>query len=126
MQTEPSQLSGRQQKALVALLEHGVVTRAAEAAKCSYMTLKRWLRQPEFLGEYRKRRQELVEENMALIQKIAQTAVLTLHRAMTCGKSGDEIRAACAILDHAVKAVEFCDVIGRLEAIEKKLARKKP
>jgi hypothetical protein len=126
MTTETPQLTGRQQKALAALLERGTIKDAAEAAHCSYKTLRRWLREPAFLAELRRLRREVLEESVTLLQCLTRSAVVALGKNLNCGRPSSEIQAAALILDHATKAVELFDVIGRLEAIEKVLARRKP
>jgi hypothetical protein len=119
------ELSRRKEQAIECLLREASTKKAAESAGVSYRCLRNWLREPAFLAAYRRARRELVEEGMGFLQKLAQNAVVCLGRNLTCKRPGDEIRAAVAILDHAYRALETFDLVERLEAVEKTLARKK-
>jgi hypothetical protein len=104
--------------ALAALLTEPTHARAAATAGISEATLQRWLKFPGFRAAYRALRRELVEHALAKVQAAAGDAVETLRRNLACGHPGSEIRAAVAIIEHAIKAVEVLDLHQRLDDLE--------
>jgi hypothetical protein len=111
--------SGRKRElAIAALLTEPTVEAAALKAGVGYRTLKSWLKDREFLASYRRARSAVVEGALGRLQQVTGEAVDTLRRNLTCGRPGDEIKAAVAVLDHAIKAVELADLEARLTALE--------
>jgi hypothetical protein len=55
---------------------------------------------------------------VARLQSGAGEAVDALRRKLSCGRPGDEMRAAVAIIDHAARGVELLDLTDRIEALE--------
>jgi hypothetical protein len=113
--------SRRYPEAIVALMTEPTMEAAARQAGISANTLGRWMREPAFLTAYRDVRRTFVESAIARIQNATGEAVDALRRNLTCGRSGDEIRAAVAILDHASRGVELMDLAERLDALESRL-----
>lgn len=107
-----------QQKAITALLSTDTVLKAAKESGLSVETLYRYLRDPEFLKEYRSHRRHLMEATLGRLQNASDQATHTLRRNMACGNPGSEIRAAQIILENAVKGVELSDLMERVEALE--------
>lgn len=118
--------SRRQEQAIAALMTEPTIDAAAVRAGISPNTLGRWLREPSFLAAYRDARRAVVESAVARIQDAAGEAVTALRRNLTCGRAGDEIRAAVAILDHAARGVELLDLAERLDALESRLTDHPP
>jgi hypothetical protein len=110
--------------AIAALLELPTIARAAEKVGVSEGTLHNWLKLPEFKAAWRAARQRVVEESIALLQRMSASAVATLHRNLTCGKPTAEIAAAVATLDRALRGVELADLIERVEMLEQAQAQK--
>jgi hypothetical protein len=102
--------SRKQDLAIAALLTEPTVEAAARRAGVGVNTLHRWLRDPDFTAAYRTARRGAVEAAVARIQGSAGAAVDTLTRNLTCGRPGDEIRAAVAILDHAGRGLAEADL----------------
>lgn len=99
-------LSRRQEEAIAALLTEPTQAAAAAKAGIGEATLRRWLRQPDFLSAYRAARRELVEGAIGRIQAATGQAVDTLLAvARGGGKPGDRVRAAKALLDHAFRGL---------------------
>jgi hypothetical protein len=122
MPDESGQLTGRQAAVLAALIEAPSVRAAAATCKVSERTIRRWLAEPAFLAAYRAARRQVVEEAVALIQRVAGAAVAALHKNLTCDRPAVEVAAAVAILDRAIKGIELADLA---ETVEELLRRDK-
>jgi hypothetical protein len=112
---------GRKMEATIAALLTEPDHRAAAArAGVSVATLTRWLRgEPEFTAAYRAARRSVVEHAVAQLQALTSEAVARLQVNLTCGIPHAEIRAAVAILGHALRGVEVLDVLARVAELEK-------
>ena len=118
-------LSRRREKAIAELLRQRTFTGAAEAAGVAPRTLRRWLRDVEFVTALRAARWQLVELAIGEVQSAATSAVAVLRRKMRkAGRDADQIRAALGIYDRAVSGVQLTDIVQRLEAVEERLAAK--
>lgn len=104
--------------AIAALLTEPTVEAAAAKAGIAAATLRRWLQRPEFLAAYRAARRRVVESAIARLQAAAEKAVAALERNLTGRRASNQIRAAVAILDRAVRGVELLDLAERVEALE--------
>jgi hypothetical protein len=110
-----------QEQAVAALLTHPSIGAAAESIGVSDKTLRDWLKEPAFKCVYRDARRQVVEGAIARLQQATGKAVETLERNLACGHPGHEIRAGVAILEHAVKGMEFLDLVQRMEQLEQRL-----
>ena len=115
--------SAKQEKSLSALLSEKDLKSAAIVAGVSETTLWRWLKDVEFVAEYRRLRRDAVEQSAAQLQRAASEAVEALQRNLTCGNPAAENTAAKTILEQAVKTVEIIDLQERLEQIENELKK---
>ena len=106
------------EKALVALVESGSVAEAAEKSGLSKETLFRYLKDKEFLKEYREARRSIVETAVSEIQQASSEAVATLRKNLHCGNPAAENQAARLILDNSLRGIELIDVVERLEVLE--------
>lgn len=106
------------EKALIALLESQSIVEASIKSGLSQETLYRYLRDKDFLKDYRAARRATVENAITQIQRATAEAVETLQRNLHCENPAVEVRAAQIILETAVKGVELVDVIERLEILE--------
>lgn len=106
------------EKALIALLETASIVEASAVCGLSQETLYRYLRDKDFLKDYRDARRATVESAITQIQNATSEAVETLKKNLHCENPASEIRAAQIILDNAIKGVELIDVIERLEILE--------
>src|SRR6266536_55070 len=112
----------KQERAIVALLTEATLGAVAKAADISEVTLWRWMKEPEFKSRLRDARRAVVEGAIGRLQQAATQAVDTLQRNLTCGTPSVEVRAAIAILDQAIKAIELFDVVERVEQLEARLS----
>lgn len=111
----------RQERAIVALLSEPSIEAAAKTADVSDATIWRWMQQADFRAKLRDARRAVVEGAIGRLQQAATEAVSTLQRNLTCGTPAVEVRAATAILDQAIRAVELFDVVERVEELEARL-----
>lgn len=111
-------LMRKQERVIAALLSEPTVTAAAEKAGVGERTLRRWLLLPDFQDAFRAARRQIVEDALSQLQGATGEAVATLRRNLKCGRAGDEIRAAIAILDQSSRATELIDLQERLTALE--------
>ena len=119
--------SRKADQAILALLEHGSIQKAAASSGVSDVTLWRWLQKPEFREAYRKARREAFSHSMARLQHSSGAAVSTLLRVMLDkdAPAASRVRAASCVLDHAADAFELEDLDVRLERLEQIGAKKK-
>jgi hypothetical protein len=115
-------LSPIQHAAIAALLTERTQVLAAKAAGVAEQTLRRWLATDlKFLAAYRAARRAVMDGVIGSLQRAAGKAVETLERNLTCGKPGDEIRAAVAVLEHSARGMELGDLLERVEELERLL-----
>ena len=110
---------GRKQEALIAsLLTEPTHAAAAAQAGVSEATVQRWLHLPGFQAAYRQARRQLVEGAVGRIQAATGQAVDTLLAVARGGaKDADRVRAAVALLDHALRGLTAADALhGAREA----------
>jgi hypothetical protein len=117
----PTMPTGRQEKALIALLSASSLARAAEMAGITEKTLRNWMARREFAEEYRKRRMQLVEAAIGSLQAASSLAVDALVRNLNCGRPASEIAAANSLLERSLGGVEMFDLIQRIGALEERL-----
>jgi hypothetical protein len=124
VQPMPAERRGQTRKweaAIAALLSEPTIEQAAGKAQVSYRTLKSWLGMPEFSQLYRDARRQIVEAALSQLQRATGEAVETLRRNLACGEPGPEIRAAVAVLEHAVRAVETLDLAQQLAELKQQI-----
>jgi hypothetical protein len=118
MARSSSNLSVKQEKAIIALLTHGSVESAAHAAGVGVRTLYRWLKEdPDFEAAYRAAKREAYGQSIARLHHLSSAAVSTLGKVMLDPKTppATRVRAADSILNHTTKAIE-------VEGVEERMA----
>jgi transposase-like protein len=116
-------LTGKQAATVAALLSESSIEAAAKRAGVSAPTLFRWLRlDRDFVAAYRAARSAVVETAVAGLQRVTTEAVKALRKALTCGNTGVEVRAALGILDHALRGVEVLDLAEQVEELQRRIA----
>jgi hypothetical protein len=111
-------LSSKQEKALIALLSTNTTAAAAEQAGVSSKTIERWLRDEDFVREYRAVRSQVMETAVARIQHAASEAVEALRRNLTPpAPASTQVRAAVSILEIAAKGVELYDLVQKVDQL---------
>ena len=111
-------LTSKQEKVMLDLLNGSTITDASKAHKISETTIYNWLQDETFKTQYRKLRRDSVENSLAQIQQSTTEAVETLRRNLHCENPAVEVRTAQIILDNAFKGIELTDILERLERLE--------
>ena len=111
-------LSRKQDAAIGALLSQSTISAAVQAVGLGEATLRRWLKEPDFLGAYRATRRDALEHCVALLQKAGSDAVEALQQSLQATSEGVRLRAACAILDYSMKGAELLDLETRIAVLE--------
>lgn len=116
----------KKEQAVLALLEHSTVRKAAQAVGVGEATLFRWLQIPEFQQAYREGKRQVVDHAISRLQQAAGEAVETLRRIMNdkTKPASPRVTAAKAVLDLAVRAVEIESLEARVQELEDTLKRK--
>jgi len=120
MNVSEENLTPKQERALLALLDCGEIKRAAEIASVGEGSLWRWLQQPVFQSRYRAARRQLVETAIAQLQSDCTTAARVLREVAEDKEAPASSRVASAktILEMAVRGVELADLASRVERLE--------
>ena len=113
-------LGSKYQRAICALLNHSSLTAASAACKVSERTLRRWLRIPEFREALAEAERDMLERVTHHMTQLAASALAALEGVLNDADaaSGARIRAATAVLDHALKWREHVVLEDRMAALE--------
>ena len=116
-------LTPRQEKAIASLLSEATIAAAADRAKVSEPTLRRWLKLDAFSHAYQRARQESYRETLRLLRRAANAAISVLAKIMQDNEAPKtaRIRAAEVILEHDRKGVVEEDLLVRVQALEEQL-----
>jgi DNA-binding MurR/RpiR family transcriptional regulator len=106
------------EKVLAALIETNSIRAASQLSQVSESTIYRFLKDKEFLTEYRDLRLKTVEMTVARLQALTSEATETLQRNLHSENAQAEIRAASVILDNSFRGVEFLDLVQRIKELE--------
>jgi hypothetical protein len=120
MKGHGSKFGRKKEVAIAALMSEKNHAEAARVAGINLKTLKRWLRLPDFLEEYRRARWEVAEQGYARAQQNTGLAVSVLLKAMVdpATPASGRIRAALGIVDMAKAGLDF-DIETRVAALER-------
>jgi hypothetical protein len=110
----------KKEAAIAALLTQKNHEEAAHAAGIDLKTLKRWMRLPEFIKEYRGARWEVVEHAYARAQQNTRAAISVLLKLMVdpATPASSRARAALGIFDIARQALDL-DIETRVSELER-------
>ena len=116
-----SENDSRQERTILALLEHPTHEKAAAALGISAVTLWRRMQNPEFIEAYRKARREAFSQSVIRLQHASAAAVGTLLRIMTDREApaASRVRAADVVLQTALRGMEIEDIEARLANLER-------
>jgi hypothetical protein len=117
----PTAVRGRKEERMIlALLEHSSVEKAAASLSVSEATLWRRLNDPKFQDLLRQARREAFSRAVARLQQASSAAVATLLRIMCDGKTpaSSRVRAALSVLELAFRSTEIEDMQARIERLE--------
>jgi hypothetical protein len=113
----------KREAAIAALLSCRTIRQAARKAKIGERTLRLWLKEDEFSGEYQAARRQALEKAIAQLHGALGQAVVTLRRRLKGGKEADQIRAALGIVDRAMQGAEMLDLAGKVAELEEIVKR---
>jgi len=118
--SEDRTLSGKQRKALEALLHTGEVSHAATAAGVSRDTVYRWMKQSAFAAAVRDAESRALDEVSRVLIRLSRAAVGTLAGAMADREAplGARVRAADITLNRLLQVRELATIEERLAALE--------
>ena len=113
-------ISRKQDTAIGALLSRPTILAAAESVGVGESTLRRWLKDGDFLTAYRAARREAVSQAIGHLQGACSVAVMALtdiSQDVNCPASA-RVSAARTVLELALKGVELEDLAVRVEELE--------
>jgi hypothetical protein len=119
MKGHGSKFARKKEAAIAALLTERNQAEAARAVGINLSTLKRWMREPEFIHDYRRARWEVVEQGFARIQQNTPAAASILLKLMVdpATPASGRIRAALGTFTLAREALDL-DIETRVAALE--------
>ncbi|MGX7328056.1 phage replication protein [Enterococcus bulliens] len=114
------ELNIRQDRFLKALLESSSVDEAAKKAKITRATGYKYLRDKQFMKEYRTLRNDAMQQVATRLQQASVEAVNVLKEVMNDKEAPHASRVSSAknILDVAYRAFESDDLAVRMEKVE--------
>lgn len=117
-QNGTAELTPRQKRAITVLLTTPTVEEAARTAKVSRSRLYVWLQDPAFSSALEQARREQSREALNFLRGCLLRAVQRLDALLSGNNETIAYRAAVALLDHGLKAVELEDLTRRIERLE--------
>jgi hypothetical protein len=116
-----SQLTPKQEEAILALMTNQGVDNAARAVGVAPQTLYRWLNEPLFDKAYRTARRAAFGQGTARLQQATGAAVSAVLKVMVDQQTpaSTRLRAADLVLTHGSKAMEIEDIEARLTELER-------
>jgi hypothetical protein len=119
MKGHGSKFGRKKEAAIAALLSEKNQAEAARVVGIDLSTLKRWMRLPEFIEEYRRTRWEIVEQAYARVQQNTPAAASVLLKLMVdpATPASGRIRAAMGVFGLAREALDL-DIDTRVAALE--------
>jgi len=119
MKGHGSKFGRKKEAAIAALLSEKNQAEAARVVGIDLSTLKRWMRLPEFIEEYRRARWAVVEQAYARVQQNTPAAASVLLKLMVdpATPSSGRIRAALGTFGLAREALDL-DIETRVAALE--------
>ena len=123
MDNSVEKLSARKEAALRALLSHKTLEQAAESCNVNVRTLRRWMRNREFLARYRQEQDALLSNTVDLLRAESACAVTTLAAIAkdtnTPPGAGVRVQACKALLDFGFKGIEIHALSERVSELER-------
>ena len=114
-------LTPRKRRAVLALVEFGEVSRAAQAVGISRQALHRWIKEPEFARELHQASGEMVIQVSRRLTSLMLQAVDELENLLQSDIPRDKLRAADLILSHGIRLRELTEIESRILELERKV-----
>lgn len=113
-----SEITNKQEKLIARLLTEKTIDEACKKSNVAVTTYWRWMKDENFLTQYRRARRGILENTVAKLQSVTYQAIETLERNLNCENPAAEIRSAQIILEQSIKGLEMLDVENRIEMLE--------
>lgn len=114
----PAELSPAQRRAIAELLESGNVSKAADVAGVSRVTVHRWMKQPAFRDALRAAEQDALDALQRRMLKLGDGAADALQDGLDASDLRIRLRAADTVLDRLLALRTLVDFDARLTALE--------
>lgn len=119
-------LNPRQDRFLKALLESSTIEEACNNAKINRTTGYKYLRDPDFVQEYRAVRRDIMKGVTVQLQQITSQAVATLNEIMLDpnAPATSRVQSAKAIMENVYRSIELDDIQEQLDELRHLVAEK--
>lgn len=109
------------EKIILALISSPTVADASKSLNITPQTIYNRLRDDSFRERYAESRRLMLECECYRLQSYVADAIETMHNVATDDTASDQIKvnASDAILRHCYRMTEICDILTRLEKVEK-------
>jgi hypothetical protein len=114
----PENLTPKQRKAIVSLMQHGDVTQAAADAGVSRDTVYRWQRRTDFAQALQQAQSAALQEFSVELAGMGHLAAQALREGLQHGDCHVRLRAASLYLQHAVRVLELLNIERRISELE--------
>lgn len=116
-----AELNIRQDRFLKALLQSASIDEACKVAGINRTTGYKYLKDQDFITEYRLLRREAMQQVTSQLQKKAEEAVGVLAEVMNDKEApaGSRVQSAKNVLDAAYRSIELDDIAERVEEVER-------
>lgn len=119
-----AQIDQEQEMAIAALLSCGSLKEAGAQLGVNERTLRRWLADPDFSEAYHEAQRGLLEQVLGRLTAACIAAVDALEANLSKPTpASTQVRAASAILSHALRAREMLELEERLIRLERQLEK---
>ena len=117
----PGELSGKQRKAVEALLSTGEIASAAQQVGVSRATLHRWLGEPPFVEAVRDAEARALDDLSRMLVRLGRSAAGTLAKAMSDPSTpwATKVRSADAVLGRLLQLRELATLEARVTELER-------
>lgn len=116
-------LSTVKRRAVLALVEHGSVSRAADICNLSRQSIYRWMREPEFGKALQEASSEQVIEASRRLTSLMMRAVDELERLLSSDSEHQRRLAVESILTHGARLRELVELEERITNLERSMER---
>ena len=120
-----SKLSPVKRRAVLALVEHGAVSKAADACNVSRMSIYRWMREPLFTQALREASESQVEQASRRLTALMSRAIDELERLLSDESTQQRRLAVDSILSHGIRLRELTELEQRVANLERRMEHKR-
>lgn len=119
-----TELTPKQRRAVAALVEHGEILAAADAADVSRSTLYQWLKTPAFMAALRDAEADALRSLTRSLVSLGKRATGVIAETMDDPKANasTRLRAADVVLTRLLQLRELVDLEERVAALEASVA----